>query len=366
MGVRIVGPGATGNLVAGNYMGTDVSGSTALGNGSDGVFLSNAANNTIGGAALGARNVVSGNVSVGIQLYGAGSSGNVVQGNLIGTNSSGTARLGNRLDGLFVNSSAGNTIGGPSPGARNFISGNGSSGIQLLNSGSSGNLVQGNDIGLDINGVPRLGNAYGIFLNNAGRNRLSGPGSAANRVLGNTKANVFVAPGGSGPDVLSVTPSGTAGHVTGVVISFSTGLDPAQAQRLANYRLQQVGRSAARLTRVDLSSATYDSALQSVTLSLIHPVPRGARLLLTISGSTKAGLSRLVGGKFTTIISTDPTAPTTTAFRRASPLPTHHATAIASRRMALSRLASASSRVHHALSAASADSRFLCRRIPLE
>src|SRR5262249_24714789 len=46
----------------------------------------------------------------------------------------------------------GNTVGGTAAGAGNLISGNGSSGVTVSDSGTTGNVVQGNDVGTDANG----------------------------------------------------------------------------------------------------------------------------------------------------------------------------------------------------------------------
>ena len=341
VGVRISGSGADGNIVQGNYIGTDTTGAAPLGNGFDGVFTINAPNNIIGGTTAGAGNVISANGSVGVQLYGPGSTGNVVQGNEIGTGSTGTAALGNGLDGIFINGATHNTIGGRTAGARNLISANGSSGIQLLAPSSSGNVVQGNAIGVDANGVARLGNAYGIFINNAAHNTLGGPGSAANLVAGNTQANVFQVKGGSTLGVLSVVPVESGGTLTAVVISFSTALNPTQSQNLGNYRLQQIGRSGAMLTPVRIHSAVSSPVAQTVILTLARPVPAGTRLLLTVFASATGGPK---GGRFTTIIGSNPTSSSIQG-RRSHPA-TQNAAAIASRHISLGRLAVAKHRVH--------------------
>jgi titin len=218
VGVRIAGPGAAGNVVQGNYIGTNASGTRALGNGYDGIFVINAANNVIGGTTTGAGNVISANRSVGIQLFGTGTTGNLVQGNFIGTDASGTAPLGNGLDGIFLNGVANNTIGGPTAGARNLISANGSAGIQLFQPSTTGNVVQGNAIGVNVHGVARLGNAYGIFLNGSAGNTLGGRMSAANLIAGNTKANVFQ--------------QGTGGTTRGTRRGPHPSLHPAHVRRL--------------------------------------------------------------------------------------------------------------------------------------
>ncbi len=95
-GVELDNAGATGNLIEGNYIGTDVTGTVALGNGGDGISrLTAGPSNTIGGTVAGAGNVIAGNGRVGIWVDA--SSNELIAGNMIGTNSSGTAALGNGL-----------------------------------------------------------------------------------------------------------------------------------------------------------------------------------------------------------------------------------------------------------------------------
>jgi parallel beta-helix repeat protein len=83
--------------------------------------ISQGDHNTIGGAAAGAGNVISGN-PYGVSIY-VGSS-NLVAGNLIGTNAAGNAALGNEIGMMIGSGSTSNTIGGSTFGARNVISGN--------------------------------------------------------------------------------------------------------------------------------------------------------------------------------------------------------------------------------------------------
>jgi titin len=151
--------GATANTVQGNYIGTDVSGTVALGSAVNGVGISDAgtSNNLIGGTAAGAGNVISGNVLAGIQFFN-GCSGNTVQGNTIGTDYSGTQPLGNTYAGVAISGAANNTIGGTTAGAGNLISGNIGNGVRVEVSGTTGNLVEGNLIGTDVSGTLPLGN----------------------------------------------------------------------------------------------------------------------------------------------------------------------------------------------------------------
>ena len=126
------------NIIAGNEIGTNAAGNAMLGNSLHGIFLGNgSSNNTIGGSTDNDRNVISGNGQfpvanssstqggVGVYIYGANTSGNVVQSNYIGTNVAGTAALTNSVIGVLISQSSGNTVQG------NLISGNRFVGLEI-------------------------------------------------------------------------------------------------------------------------------------------------------------------------------------------------------------------------------------------
>ncbi len=177
-GVKISGSMATGNVVQGNLIGIDLTGTENLGNGLQGVLLQNAPNNFIGGTEEGAGNRISGNQGAGIVISEALSTGNLVQGNFVGTDSTGTTGLGNGVDGVRIVDASGSTIGGVLPEARNVISGNGRYGVNIRG-GSLGavknNVVQGNYIGTDVTGTTPLGNGNsGIFVSGASNTVIDG------------------------------------------------------------------------------------------------------------------------------------------------------------------------------------------------
>ena len=193
---------ATGALVEGNRIGTDVNGNTALPNRNGGVHMNNAAdNNTI------RNNLISGNGTAAVYAIGLSISsiGNVVHGNRIGTNAAGTAAVPNSGDGIRIDADSNNTIGGVEPGQGNLISGNGgtmfptgAAGISLFGL-SFGNTVLGNFIGTDVTGTLPLGNTNdGIFMdgNASNNNVIGGPlPNQGNRIAFNNFHGVGIATG---------------------------------------------------------------------------------------------------------------------------------------------------------------------------
>jgi len=190
----VVGFGVSSNIVAGNYIGTNAPGTLALPNGSgligDGVVVNVAADTVIGGTAKGAGNVISGNVSAGINV--GFSIRTVIQGNLIGTNAAGTAALPNRT-GISCGQTLSTVIGGGSPGAPNLISGNTANGLLII-FGAKQASVSGNFIGTDITGTAPLGNGQNgiaIRLFSTG-NTIGGEAGLSNVIAYNGAAGVAI------------------------------------------------------------------------------------------------------------------------------------------------------------------------------
>ena len=194
------------NAVAGNYIGTNASGTAAIPNGTAnnynaGVYINNSANNTIGGTTALAGNVISGNgganspLVYGIRLSGNSATLNLIVGNYIGTDATGSQPLGNARTGIVVIAAPGNTIGGTAAGAGNVIAANGESGIYIQWAASSANVVQGNLIGTDYLGnTPLGGNPFaGVTIDGAPNNTIGGTGTgAANIISGNTGPGVRI------------------------------------------------------------------------------------------------------------------------------------------------------------------------------
>jgi len=182
------------NLVQGNYIGVDVTGLVALPNAIGIKIDSQAHDNTIGGTAAGAANVISGNTNDGIQISASAGANNLIQGNFIGTNSAGTSSLPNGGQGILSNCPNANTIGGSDPGARNLISGNAGFGIQFTTASNS--IIEGNFIGSDITGGKSVPNVAGLLLDNSTQNILRN-----NLISGNLKEGIQIVNGANGNQI---------------------------------------------------------------------------------------------------------------------------------------------------------------------
>ncbi len=182
-GIELNGPGA---FVRGNFIGP-VPGETYAYENVTGIYYAGTDLTTvIGGTAPADRNLISGNIA-GIAVA---SSGVTIQGNLVGTDLTGTKSLGNGqgiISAPFI-PGAGATVGGSAAGEGNVISGNGGSGIALHFNLSTW-IIQGNLIGTNAAGTGPLGNGTGIDTLGSGV------------IVGGTspgEANVIAYNGGSG------------------------------------------------------------------------------------------------------------------------------------------------------------------------
>ena len=189
-GVEISGSGTSGNVVAGDYIGTDITGTVAIANGNDGVEIdSGASGNTIGGLTstpgTGLGNVISGNTNDGVEITGSGTTGDVVLGNLIGTNAADNGALANGNSGVEIDTGASaNTIGGTIAGSANVISGNSKTGLWLTGSGTNDNVVAGDFFGTNAAGTGLVGNPDGVLIDaGTSSNTIGGTTAAARDVI---------------------------------------------------------------------------------------------------------------------------------------------------------------------------------------
>ena len=204
------------NVIQGNHLGVDATGTVARPN-PRGILTFNSSNNLIGGTTAAARNVISGNFSEGMEIQG---SNNVIQGNFVGTNAAGTEAIPNSTGvSISVPSSINNVIGGTAPGAGNLISGNTQRGIAA---NTPGTVIQGNLIGTDVTGTKKIPNGNGIEA--GAENVLIGglTASARNIISGNAGDGVSFGGDGSkvqgnyiGTDITGTLPLGNGSSGVG-------------------------------------------------------------------------------------------------------------------------------------------------------
>ncbi len=129
----------------------------------------------------------------GIDVTGANSSGNLIEGNYIGTNPAGNGSAANTGDGVLIEAGANdNSVGGCATCAGNIISGNGGNGVEITGVSSTNNFVYGNDIGVDSNEKFALPNADGVKITDASGTTIGGPGGYSNLIGGNTLDGIQV------------------------------------------------------------------------------------------------------------------------------------------------------------------------------
>src|ERR1019366_3422766 len=215
-GVFLTGAGASGNVVAANFIGTDATGKAALGNYNAGVTISAGNANLIG-----ASNVISGNLANGIFLTG-GAGGNLVQGNVIGLSAAGTNALPNGFNGISIGGASSNIIGGTVSVARNLISGNANNGIGILMVTDVLNTVVGNYIGTDVTGTRAVSNALAGVRVQACSNLIGGATAGSGNVIsGNGQEGIWIV--------------GTNGSAVGNAVQGNfVGLDATGMNRLGN------------------------------------------------------------------------------------------------------------------------------------
>jgi len=197
IGVRLSpSPGSRNSQIVGNFIGTDPSGTVAWPNRLSGIHLDNSPGNTIRGTPT-APQIISGNGSAGISIFGTNTKGNLIVGNFIGTEGSGTQALPNDISGLTLDRAVGVTIGGSNPGDRNVIAGNQEYGVLLYN-GATSNAIVGNLIGLASNGMVAVSNRFqGIRLWNAPSNFIGQGSGRGNFIAGNRSDGIWVDSTGS-------------------------------------------------------------------------------------------------------------------------------------------------------------------------
>ncbi len=243
----------TANYIGIDTDGTTALGNGYGGSGGRGAIGITSATNVIGGSTAADRNIISGNSGNGIDIVGATAAGNTIKGNYIGTNAAGTGAIPNSADGILISLAPNNTIGGTSgttpagacTGDCNLFSGNGYNGIGIWNENAAGpitaknNTIIGNVVGLNVSGTGAIANVnIGIELYNSPDNAI-GNGSSAGRNVssGNGGAGIFITGSPSTGNVVKGNYLGTNSAGTSAVpnakmglgIGYSPGLEPAKS-----------------------------------------------------------------------------------------------------------------------------------------
>jgi parallel beta-helix repeat protein len=181
--------GADGVRIQGNYIGTNASGTQALGNGAHGVWMLNGSASSVGQAPHG--NVISGNAQSGVLIVQGGdgeSRANRIEANLIGTDASGNQPLGNGGDGVALLGVLHElTIGGFDPAQRNVIAANLGEGVAHRAGGGDAVRIAGNYIGTNVDGSADLGNGRSGVYSEGNNLTIGGTETGAGNVIsGNT------------------------------------------------------------------------------------------------------------------------------------------------------------------------------------
>ena len=196
-GIELTGQ-ASGSIVQGNKVGTNIEGTVAHPNNVLGIaVLGNELDNIlIGGTSPGEGNLSSG-AFAGVYVAD-GAHGVTIQGNRLGTNAEGTASLDAQGHGAMVTLGAYDvTIGGTVEAARNLISGNEGFGISL-EWGAHDITVIGNWIGTNANATGAVPNTTGVYVTAKegyvieGNRIGTGEPNAGNLISGNSREGVFV------------------------------------------------------------------------------------------------------------------------------------------------------------------------------
>ena len=241
------------NLIIGNHIGTDETGTIALGSGVDGVYVASAGSvingNLISGWAQGP----------GIYLLSAAT----IQGNLIGTQGDGTTPLPNQGDGIDINGN-GSLIGG-SPSQGNVIAFNAGTGITIL-SGNQ-NTLRGNSIyantglGIDLNGD-------GVTPNGPANTAQSGPNNYVNY-----------------PVLSTVVSSSTSTTITGTYVGLASSTYTLELFSNTSPDPTLYGQGKTYIGSVTLTTDATGNATFTTTVSTLPP----SQSMVTATATDAAG-----------------------------------------------------------------------------
>ncbi len=314
-GIQITSANGKNNSITGNYIGTNAAGTARIANVTSGVYITaGATTNTVGGLTTAARNLISGNTGIGVQISGVGTLGNTVQGNYIGTTLSGNAALGNGAVGISVDTGASpNTIGGTTAGAGNLISGNVASGVSI--DAANNITVAGNLIGTNAAGTARIANGgSGVSITTAATgNTIGGTTAAArNLIAGNTANGVLIDGVNTNANSVIGNYIGTNGAGTGALTNGANGvrIDDSAANNIIGGSTPGSGNlisgntlAGVLITDADTNGNTVAGNLIGTNAAGTGPLPNAQSGVKIISaaasntiGGTTAGARNVISG----------------------------------------------------------------------
>lgn len=317
--------------IQGNFFGTDVTGTLSRPNGTAQGQIefggASSASGTIGGTAAGVGNLISGQGSSGpgITVNTAVAGPVTIQGNYIGTTTTGNATLGNGGPGISVLTTSNVTIGGTTAAARNVIGGNGNGsspkapGIRLTT--TTGAIIQGNNIGVGADGSSNVGNiGDGIDLNSGSNNNTIGASSSGG-LGGNTIANngsgltigsgVSVQFNSTGNKILSNSIFGNAGTISGIGIDLlasssndgPTANDPCDGDTGGNNFQNFPVLSSAQTNGASITIAGTLNSTASTNFTIeFFSNPAGTSQGKTFLGSTSVATNGACTGAFNAVL----------------------------------------------------------------
>ncbi len=315
-GLRLAGAGTSGNLVRGNLAGTTADGSGALANGFSGINLYQGATGN-----LIENNVMSGNGTVGLAIADAGTSGNRAYGNFIGTNAEGTGALPNGFAGVYLTGGSSGNFLGDGAGTGNLISGNANVGILVAGAGPGGDAIRNNRIGPDANGAASFTNQSDGVRIDPGTNGTTVGGSgagAANEIRGNTgRGIVLFEAGAAGNSFRRNLIAGNGGDGIALYNGANHGITPPVLGTAALGLTTQVTGSFSGTAATDYRIEYFSSA----TAGTQGQIFLGEKLVTTNgSGAGNADVTltaRIPAGRFITATVTAVAAGDTSAFSNA-------------------------------------------------
>ena len=234
--------GSTGAVIYGNFAGTNLTGSAAVANGGGGIHIVNCTTPLIGGTTAGQSNVISGNTTDGLWFENTPNA--TIQGNFIGTNVTGTAAIGNGGNGISgYNNSSNHLIGGNAAAARNIISANNVDGIHYDGNAAACNdlSIKNNYIGTNESGTGPAntfgnGNCGVLVTNNCLRLIIGGSTVAERNIIsGNGRLWPGTASNGIGIFLFTCPGAQITGNYVGLAVDGSTALGNSENGILVYY-----------------------------------------------------------------------------------------------------------------------------------